>query len=180
MDDSFVDLIEKTKTWMREEFELESHVFSEHLRPLKEETVALDQLFSPQKKSSKSTYLFSKKIETAEILILNQSLEVSEKTLLERMGIAINKHIATSFLLEIPKVREDTYFVEMFAASKKARWLLISEIQLYQMPDLMLHYEKHPLRALSKIPVFLLADLKAYNADLQMKKSLWKSLLNQL
>ncbi len=180
MGDSYVDLIEKTTNWMREEFELDSHVFSEHLRPLKDQTVPLERVSLPQKSSSKPNLLFSKEIETAEILLLNQSLDDSEKTLLERMGTAIDKHIATSFLVEIPKERKDTYFEEMFAAAQKARWLLISEIQLYQMPDLMLHYEKHPLRTLSKIPVFLLADLKAYNADPQLKKSLWNSLLNQL
>ncbi len=180
MGDSIVDLIDKTKAWMREEFELDSHIFSEHLRPLKDVVSTPDKQSTPQRNSLKPSLLFSKEIETAEILLLNQSLDDSEKKLLERMGVAIDKHIAASFLVEVPKEREDTYFEEMFAASKKARWLLISEIQLYQMPDLMLHYEKHPARTLCKIPVFLLADLKAYNADPQLKKSLWNSLLNQL
>ena len=58
--------------------------------------------------------------------------------------------------------------------------ILISEMDLYQMPSLLKHLQKGPPMTLFQKKLFLLADIRAYTEDVELKKSLWHTLQNVL
>ena len=91
--------------------------------------------------------------------------EPSELTLIEKMTEAFEKNnLWEGFFLELKSVRH----------------ILISEIEFYKLPNLLKHYQEQPSPTLFKIPIFFLADLKAYNQNISLKKSLWQTLLSEL
>ena len=175
--DSYTSFLEKAKTWVSQEFEAEEQIISTYLKPHKKEDYSIP---AQKKVSSPIEIPFLNEIESTEILLISSNKVEEEIALLRRMASAIDKRIAKAFLVELPLKREEGWFEQLFLNAKKTRWVLISELELYLMPDLMLLYQKKPKRTLSNIPLFLLADLKAYNEDAELKKSLWTTLLNQL
>ncbi|MCH9634160.1 MAG: hypothetical protein S4CHLAM7_09030 [Chlamydiae bacterium] len=166
--------IDNIISWVKQEFEKDEHLFSLYLKSRQIKTQCISSSLS------KTRISLPREIEKVEILLLNYSEITEEKTLIDNLSKAIDKHIAKAACIHIPKSRVNDYFEEIFLASPKVRWVLISEMHLYQLPDLMLQYDKFPSRSLFKKAVFLLSELKAYNADLNLKKSLWKTLLSEL
>lgn len=127
-----------------------------------------------------SPVFIPKEVEEAEILLLSASEKNEECELLTRMGQAIDKHISKAYFLHLPRVIEEAWLGVLFSKLKKARWILISEIELHQIPELRIHFQSQAKRSLAGIPIFLLAELNTYLHEPELKKNLWKSLLSEL
>lgn len=179
--DPYTQLINQLESWIHQEYDPQDQVVCAQLRPNKKEENQKSVLTKPNvKKEPSPPSIFSDEIECAEILLLTASQKEEENALLERMTAAVDKHISKAFFVKVPSKRTSSWFEELFKKSQKARWILISEMELYQLPDLMLSYQRQPKRALFGIPIFLLADLSAYLKNLELKKTLWNTLLSEL
>lgn len=140
---------------------------------------------SPSKKAKKNkkeetSHSFPDQITTCEVLILSIDLDSKDQELLDKIGVAIDQRIAPCASLKIPKSCEATYLDQLKKKLHHCRHILISEPQLYQYPKLLAHYAQMPKRTLMDISLFLLADIKAYHKDMELKKSLWNTLLHHL
>ncbi len=170
---AFVDLIEDAKLWLDQEFADQKEV------------IARDYLITPQKALPKKTAKLDPLIPTEdlssiEVFLISTTTDSAEKALAERLTSAIDERIAKAKFLDGNILEKNNLWSELFSASKKLRHILISEMEFYQLASFMKHYKKSPVRSVFNVPLFLLADLKCYNQDVELKKSLWASLLSEL
>lgn len=171
--------LDQIEDWVNQNYDRDEWIIS--VTPLVERENR-PQFAMPQVKEDivSSPVFIPKEVEEGEILLLSASEKNEERELLTRMGQAIDKHISKAYFLHLPRVIDECWLNLLFSKLKKTRWILISEIELYQIKELMIHFQSQPKCALAGIPVFLLAELKAYLHDPELKKSLWKNLLCEL
>ena len=134
----------------------------------KEEDIALPQGFNLEE------------IKHTKVLLVTSTTINQELELIKRLTLAINQNITKAYHVEGSKIQDEKAWKSIFHNAKSVQKILISELELYQNPSLMMHYKKMPARSLFNIPLFLLADLSSYNQDPELKKSLWSYLKHEL
>lgn len=166
------DLIDQTKEYLKETYYGESKIFIEGQRP--------------QKKVKKSTSkvllsdFYQKPLDKIKVALLILSEDPEEKTLIEKMGAAIDSKIAKAMVFDAKILEKHDLWEEWRVQMKSLEHILVSELEFYQMPKLLTKYQTQPKRQVFDVSLFLLADLKTYNQDLELKKSLWATLLKEL
>ncbi len=115
-----------------------------------------------------------------EVFLMTNAQDPKIKLLVERLTQAIDSRIAKAKLIQAKPFEENQLWPTLFSKAKKLRHVLVSEMEFYQWPHLLKHYQKTPKRQVFEASLFLLADLNCYNQDPELKKSLWNSLLNEL
>lgn len=167
MEESLEFNLEKAKAWLLQEYD-------------RSDKVVCSALFEKKPQDEPALEALSSDIVEAEILLMTVSTKQEEIDLLKRMASAISSHIAKAHCLVVNESDKENFFHRLFHSKLKARWILISEMELYLVPELMNYYKRGAVRTLGEIPIFFLADLGAYNKDTELKKCLWSTLLGQL
>ncbi len=130
--------------------------------------------------SSLIQHIDMSKLSKAKVLLIAIMPQGAEKTLAERLSLAIDSRIASAMLIEASFLEAEGMWEELFNRGKLIENVLIPEMDLYQLPQLMKGYQKLPYRKLFNNSLFLMSDLKSYNQDPELKKSLWATLLSEL
>lgn len=169
---SLAYLIEQTKDFIEETYYGQSKIYLEGQKTK----------VTPEKNSSKVHLhdLFKMPLDKIKVALLVLSENPDEKKLIEKMGVAIDSKIAKARVFEARVLEENSLWEEWRAELKSLDHILVSEIEFYQMPKLMAKYQTQPKRQVFDVPLFLLADLSSYNRDIELKKSLWATLLKEL
>ena len=173
---SLIELINETKKWLEMTYYGEPTVYLGDLPSIKSEEKPLIENPRARLEDFYRVSDFSK----AEVLTFILSNEMAEVQLIEKMTEAIDKRIAKGAVVKVENLEKHGLWEAFFSEVKSARHILISEVEFYKLPNLLKHYQIEPSRSLFKIPLFFLADLKSYNQDVSLKKSLWQTLLSEL
>lgn len=166
---SWNQLIEDAKSWVLQENQLEEKVFYPRKTSLRVEKETPANC-KPSIKTGSSI----------EVLLVSFKPQEPEKHLAERLSKAIDDRIAKAHHLEASTMESQDQWKSWFSENPNVRHVLISEVDFYQMPNLMKNYQRMPKRSIFNIPLFFLADLKSYNQDASLKKDLWATLLSEL
>jgi hypothetical protein len=173
---SFTELLNETKKWLETTYYNQPMVHLGDLPSIKAEQKLSTENQSARLEDFYRVADFSK----AEVLTFILSNEKAEVQLIEKMTEAVDKRIAKAAVVKIENLEKHCLWEAFFSEVKSARHILISEVEFYKLPNLLKHYQMQPPRSLFKIPLFFLADLKSYNQDVSLKKSLWQTLLSEL
>lgn len=178
MESSFDQLVNNVQEWIRQESRGKADLIVENSRsksvPVKIET------FTKKENKAPKGLISSEDFDHIEVLLITQSQEPSLRTLCERLTSAIDTHIAKAKLIEAPFYENQNLWSDLHQALPRLRHVLASEVELYQWPNLLKHYERSPRRQLFGVPLFLLADLSSYLKDVELKKNLWTTLLSEI
>lgn len=195
--EQFIKVIDQAKKWIGQEFTDQKIVFLNQ-KPIFKKALGLASVPTPVMASSDKIIAkpldnptSSKQISIdqmvslgqliqAEVLVIVNSQDELEKTMMEKMAAAIGAKIAKAMLIHAEKLESHKLWKDLFAIAKKGKKILISEKELYELPHLLEGYQKLPERKLFGVSLFLLADLKSYLQDIELKKSLWASLLREI
>ncbi len=193
--DEFIQVIDQAKKWIEQEFADQKTVFLNKKPILKKTSTpaavqavatstktaakTLDNPVLPKQSSIDQIVSLGQLIQ-AEVLVVVSSQDELEKAMMEKMVAAIDTKIAKAMLIHAGQLESHKLWKDLFAIAKKGKKVLISEKELYELPDLLEGYQKLPERKLFGIPLFLLADLKSYLQNVELKKSLWASLLREI
>lgn len=173
---SFLEIIDDAKKWLEDTYYDQLMVNFGVVEPVRS-----NKKTPPiQKQNSLKSFYNVANLEKVEVLTFVLTEEPSELTLIEKMTEAIDSRIAKAKLIKIKEFEKNNLWEEFFLELKSVRHILISEIEFYKLPNLLKHYQEQPSPTLFKIPIFFLADLKAYNQNISLKKSLWQTLLSEL
>lgn len=169
-------LIDETKKWVEE-----TH-FDQKMIDMGEMEIKVS--LGSEKKESRGASLkdfFNEEHFTGvEVLTLIKSEQEEETTLINKLTHAIDTRIAKAKVVPASFLEENNLWEELQSSASSLRHILIAESELYSLPNLLKHYQKQPKRTVLNASLFLLADLKCYNQDISLKKSLWATLLSEL
>lgn len=182
--ESFDALIEDAKSWINQEFgDYKAIVATDYEPPSKKivPKVEAKKSAAPTKEEiSLNQFVAESELQNVEVFLLTKTQNNDEKALVERLVGAIDSRITKAKLIFCDEIEKNDLWQKLFACSKKLRHVLISEVEFYQFTSLLKHYQRAPKRSVCSVPLFLLADLKNYNLDVELKKNLWATLLSEL
>ena len=116
------------------------------------------------------------------ISVISYSESPPHKLFLSEISSALNIYFAPAQLIEAETIEAEKQW-EFFLATKDLKLIVICDATLWQLHNLRKFYKEIPaqgVRKLDNIPVFLLPDLSLYLKDPKLKRSLWKTLCQQL
>ena len=178
MESAYHQLINDTQKWVMQESHGSSHLIVEGYQPPKAIASQPAPEVPPPKKQSKQVP--PQDYEHVEVFLISQSGEPAIKGLCERLTSAIDSRIAKAKYIDASFFEKNGLWPELHHGAPRLRHVLISEVELYQLPGLLKHYERSPKRLLFNAPLFLLADLSSYLKDVELKKNLWATLLSEI
>ena len=178
--ESFDNLIEDAKSWINQEFGDYKAIVASDYEPPSKKIEAKKSVASSKDELSLNPYVSESELQNIEVFLLTNTKNNEEKALVERLVGAIDSRIAKAKLILCDEIEKNDLWQKLFACSKKLRHVLISEVEFYQFTGLLKHYQRAPKRLVCDVPLFLLADLKNYNLDVELKKNLWATLLSEL
>lgn len=168
--------IDETKKWIQEAYYDQTMIDIGHFEILPSKNSPLKE---NHKKISKD-FIEPLLLKDVEIVTLILSNDENEVLLIEKLTHAIDTRIAKAKIVKALEIEKEDLWQKLISEASSLRYILISEMEFYKLPNLLKHYQAKPLRSVLNIPLFLLADLKCYNQDVELKKSLWANLLREL
>ncbi|MCH9631878.1 MAG: hypothetical protein S4CHLAM6_01960 [Chlamydiae bacterium] len=181
--DSFKKLVDDAKSWINQEFADQKAVLVADYEPPSKKIVQKPVVKKPEaltQEASLAPFFQEHELSDIEVFLITNTQNNEEKALVERLTHAIDTRIAKAKLIYCDEIEKNSLWQKFFACSKKLRHVLVSEVEFYQFTGLLKHYQRAPKRSIFNVPLFLLADLKNYNLDVELKKNLWTSLLSEL
>lgn len=171
MDSQILQLLNDLDLWINQEKHSKTFCQSFDRAVLKKEIV--------EKVEPKKLYSFPTLLSHVDIVLLNMSSKKEEKELVERMGQAIDKHIAKAVVYTFEKNKDVHFYNELKQSLKNVQWVLISEPQVFEDAQLVKHYLNNPPTLFGR-PAFVLGSLSSYLESVELKKKLWVSLQDKL
>jgi len=169
-------LIDETKKWIEDEF------FDQKMINIGgfELKASNDGSCESVKEKSVSDLFSEGHFNGVEVVTLIMSKDNEERTLIDKLTHAIDTRIAKAKVVEVEFLEKHDLWGDLLKNIGSLRHILVSEMEFYKLPNLLKHYQTRPVRSLLEVPLFFLSDLKSYNRDISLKKSLWATLLSEL
>lgn len=116
----------------------------------------------------------------AKICVLRMKSTIEGDELLDNLASAIDTHLAKTLIIEADEITTEKTWKKLLHYMKNVELILVVEAQFYQLSYLqpLYHFAMKPY--IGTIPVFFLAEPKAYLQDLELKRHLWHWLQENL